>query len=624
MKKTKLASAATRGDASDLKPGDKCWFAYYNHADRTAEGAGVFQGRIVSTKGDKIVVDVDVDDTENDATPDMVFPHTKEGKKQAQAFLATALMSLGSSAESGAMPAARAKNGKNGKASGAVIGFEEKLWLAADKLRGSLDPAEYKHVVLGLIFLKYISDAFELKYKALEAAGDDPEERLEYEAENVFWVPEKARWSYLQKQAKLPSIGKLIDDAMLAIESENVALKQTLPKEYARPALDKHRLGELIDLLSGVELIEQANKTKDVLGRVYEYFLSKFASAEGRLGGDFYTPQSVVRVMVEMIEPTKGRVFDPCCGSGGMFVQSEKFVEAHGGNADDISIYGQEFNATTWRLAKMNLAIRGISSNLGQTFADSFHNDLHKALKAEYVLANPPFNVSDWGGEKLKDDVRWKDYGTPPAGNANFAWMQHILHHLKPEVGVGAVVMANGSMSSQQSGEGAIRQKMVEADVVDCLVAMPGQLFYATQIPVCIWVFSKGKKGGQFRKRSNEVLFIDARKMGFLVDRVHRELSDEDIDKIARTYHAWRGEKGAGKYEDVAGFCKSATRDEIASHGYVLTPGRYVGAEEVETDGEPFDVKMKRLTKTLAEQLAEGHKLEKEIRKNLASLGYEL
>jgi type I restriction enzyme M protein len=394
-----------------------------------------------------------------------------------------------------------------------------------------------------------------------------------------------------------------------------------LPREYARPALDKHRLGELIDLLSGVALHDKENPTKDVLGRVYEYFLSKFASAEGRLGGDFYTPQSVVRVMVEMIEPMKGRVFDPCCGSGGMFVQSEKFLEAHGGSATDISVFGQEFNATTWRLAKMNLAIRGIESNLGATFADSFRNDLHKGLKAEYVLANPPFNISDWGGDKLKEDVRWQ-FGVPPAGNANFAWMQHILHHLHPDKGVGAVVMANGSMSSQQSGEGTIRQAMVDKDVVDCLVAMPGQLFYATQIPVCVWVFAKNKAAAPYRKRKGEVLFIDARKLGTLVDRVHRELSDEDIARIARTYHAWRGEKGAGKYADEAGFCKAAKLEEIASHGYVLTPGRYVGAEEVEEDGEPFDAKMKRLTATLAQQFAEGQKLEKEIKKNLASLGY--
>ncbi|KYF49132.1 hypothetical protein BE08_43080 [Sorangium cellulosum] len=503
------------------------------------------------------------------------------------------------------------------------MGFEEKLWLAADKLRGSLDPAEYKHVVLGLIFLKYISDAFEAKHAELVEEGEDAEDRDQYLAENIFWVPPKARWSALQKQAKQPEIGVLIDQAMDAIERENSSLRQTLPRDYARPALDKHRLGELIDLLSGVELHEAQNRTKDVLGRVYEYFLSKFASAEGRLGGDFYTPQSVVRVMVEMIEPLKGRVFDPCCGSGGMFVQSEKFLEAHGGKAGDISIFGQEFNATTWRLAKMNLAIRGIEANLGNTWADSFRNDLHKPLKAEYVLANPPFNVSDWGGDKLREDARWV-YGTPPVGNANFAWMQHILHHLSPERGVGAVVMANGSMSSMQSGEAAIRQKMVEEDVVDCMVALPGQLFYATQIPVCIWVFAKNKAAGGLRRRKGEVLFIDARKMGTMVDRVHREFSDEDIARIARTYHAWRGEKDAGKYTDEPGFCKLAKKDEIAGHGYVLTPGRYVGAEEAEDNGEPFEEKMKRLTAALAEQFAEGAGLEKEIRENLRGLGYAL
>ena len=541
--------------------------------------------------------------------------------EQARAKHGAASRAAGATGAAG--PAKRARGAKSGKAtktSGAVIGFEEKLWLAADKLRGSLDPAEYKHVVLGLIFLKYISDAFELKHEALVAEGEDPEDRDHYLADNVFWVPATARWTALQAQAKLPTIGKKIDDAMEAIEQANDSLRQTLPREFARPGLDKQRLGELLDLLSGVALHDPENPTKDILGRVYEYFLSKFASAEGRLGGDFYTPQSVVRTMVEMIEPTKGRVYDPCCGSGGMFVQSEKFLEAHGGHAGDISIFGQEFNATTWRLAKMNLAIRGIEANLGHTFADTFKNDLHSTLKAEYVLANPPFNVSDWGGP-LKDDVRWK-FGVPPAGNANFAWMQHILHHLHPERGVGAVVMANGSMSSQQSGEGAIRQAMVERDVVDCLVAMPGQLFYATQIPVCVWIFAKNKAAAPLRKRKGEVLFLDARKLGTLVDRVHRELSDEDIARIARTYHAWRGEKGAGKYADEAGFCKSATLEEIASHGYVLTPGRYVGAEEVEEDGEPFDAKMKRLTATLAQQFAEGQKLEKKIRKNLASLGY--
>ncbi|HVY46694.1 MAG TPA: N-6 DNA methylase [Minicystis sp.] len=524
----------------------------------------------------------------------------------------------------GAAPSAKApKPAKTAaKSSGAVIGFEEKLWLMADKLRGHLDPAEYKHVVLGLIFLKYVSDAFEAKHAALVAEGENAEDKDQYEAENIFWVPPEARWSELKKSAKLPKIGTLIDAAMEAIEKENEPLRGTLSKDFARPALDKQRLGELIDLLSDVELHDAKNPTKDVLGRVYEYFFMKFASAEGRLGGDFYTPQSVVRTMVELIEPMKGRVFDPCCGSGGMFVQSERFLKAHGGRVDDISVFGQEFNAGTWRLAKQNLAIRGIPANLGPRWADSFRDDLHKGLKADYVLANPPFNVSDWGGDKLRDDVRWKDYGAPPVGNANFAWMQHILWHLTPQRGVGAVVMANGSMSSQQSGEGAIRQKMVEADVVDCLVAMPGQLFYATQIPVCLWVFARNKSAPPLRKRKGEVLFIDARKLGTLVDRVHRELSDEDIARIAGAYHAWRGEKGAGRYEDVPGFCKAATLEEIASHGYVLTPGRYVGAEDAPDDGEPFDAKMKRLTATLKEQFAEGERLEKEIRKNLASLGY--
>lgn len=516
----------------------------------------------------------------------------------------------------------KAKGSKktNGAASsGAVIGFEEKLWLAADKLRGSMDPGEYKHVVLGLVFLKYISDAFVERYDAVAKDPDaDPEDRDHYIAENVFWVPKDARWSEIQKAAKQPTIGVLIDRAMEAIEKENASLKNTLPKEYARPTLDKERLGGLIDLLSGVGLVEGAHRTKDLLGRVYEYFLAKFASQEGRLGGDFYTPSSVVRVLVEMIEPTRGRVFDPCCGSGGMFVQSEKFLEAHGGKAGDISVFGQESNATTWRLAKLNLAIRHIEANLA--WGDSFRNDQHKTLKADFVLANPPFNISDWGGEHLRNDVRWT-YGAPPVGNANFAWLQHIAHHLAPS-GVAGVVLANGSMSSQQSGEGAIRKAMVEADLVDCMVALPGQLFYATQIPVCLWFLAKDKAAKPFRDRRKEILFIDARKLGTLVDRVHRELSDEDIARIARTYHAWRGEKGAGTYADVAGFCKSATLEEVGAHDFVLTPGRYVGAEEIADDDEPFDAKMKRLVKELETQLAEGARLDAEIRKNLRSLGY--
>lgn len=510
--------------------------------------------------------------------------------------------------------------------SDALVGFEEKLWQMADKLRNNMDAAEYKHVVLGLIFLKYISDAFEEKYAALvadKASGADPEDPDEYRADNIFWVPAEARWSHLQGNATQTTIGRLIDDAMIAIEAQNKALKGVLPKDYGRPALDKTRLGELINLVGTIGLGDKENRSRDVLGRVYEYFLTKFAAAEGKNGGQFYTPRGVVRVLVEMLAPYKGRVLDPACGSGGMFISSEKFVEAHGGRVGDISIYGQESNHTTWRLAKLNLAIRGIDANI--VHGDTFHSDGHKDLKADYVLANPPFNDSDWGQARLKDDVRWK-YGLPPAGNANFAWVQHFLHHLAP-AGIAGFVLANGSMSSQQSGEGEIRKAIIEADLVDCMVALPGQLFYSTQIPVCLWFLARDKKNGlggrgkKMRNRQKETLFIDARKLGTLVDRVHRELSDDDIAKIADTYHRWRGD-GEGKYEDVAGFCKSATTDEIASHQFVLTPGRYVGAEEVEDDGEPFDEKMKRLVATLEEQFAEGARLETEIRKNLRGLGY--
>jgi type I restriction enzyme M protein len=425
--------------------------------------------------------------------------------------------------------------------SAANLGFEQQLWQAADKLRNNLDAAEYKHVVLGLIFLKYISDAFEEKRAALEAertAGADPEDPDEYRADNIFWVPKEARWAHLQGAAKQPTIGKLVDDAMVAIERDNPTLKGVLPKDYARPALDKQRLGELIDLVAKIALGDKQNRSRDLLGRVYEYFLSSFASAEGKKGGQFYTPQCVVRLLVEMLAPYRGRVYDPCCGSGGMFVSSEKFVEAHGGRIGDISIYGQESNPTTWRLAKMNLAIRGIDANLGGEWGDSFHKDQHKDLKADYVLANPPFNDSDWGGRRLRADVRWK-YGLPPAGNANFAWVQHFVHHLTP-AGLAGFVLANGSMSSQQSGEGEIRKAMVEADLVDCMVACPGQLFYSTQIPVCLWFLSRDKKNGRFRHRCRrkETLFIDARKLGTMIDRVHRELTDEDIARIADTYHA--------------------------------------------------------------------------------------
>ena len=513
------------------------------------------------------------------------------------------------------------KNKNDSTKNGATLGFEATLWAAADKMRNNMDAAEYKHVVLGLIFLKYISDAFQERHDSLKVEPHaDVEDPDEYRAENVFWVPKEARWSFLQAKAKQPEIGKLIDKAMEAIERDNPTLKGVLPKDYARPALDKQQLGELIDLIGTIGLGDKENRSKDILGRVYEYFLSMFASAEGKRGGQFYTPRCVVRVLVEMLAPYKGRVFDPCCGSGGMFVSSEKFVEAHGGRAGDISIYGQESNPTTWKLAKMNLAIRGIDINLGPEHANSFHRDLHPDLKADFVLANPPFNDSDWGGDRLAKDARWK-YGTPPPGNANFAWVQHFIHHLAP-TGISGFVLANGSMSSNQSGEGDIRRKIIEADLVDCMVALPGQLFYSTQIPVCLWFLARNKKNGWFRDRRGETLFIDARKMGTLIDRVHRELTDEDIARIAGTYHAWRGDKEAGKYEDVPGFCKAAKTDEIAGHGHVLTPGRYVGAEEVEEDDEPFADKMKRLVAQLEGQFAESAKLEKEIRKNLKGLGY--
>lgn len=511
------------------------------------------------------------------------------------------------------------KEKQNGN--GAKLGFEEKLWQAADKQRGHIDAAEYKHVVLGLIFLKYISDSFQELFDQLCADEyADPEDRDEYTAENIFWVAKDARWSYLQSKAKAPEIGKLIDEGMEAIERDNPSLKGVLPKDYGRPALDKRLLGELMDLIGTIGLGDKDSRSKDILGRVYEYFLGQFASAEGKNGGQFYTPRCVVEVLVEMLEPYKGRVFDPCCGSGGMFVQSEKFVLAHGGRIGDISIYGQESNPTTWKLCKMNLAIRGIEGNLGGHHADSFHNDQHKDLKADFILANPPFNISDWGGDRLREDSRWC-YGTPPTGNANYAWVQHFISHLAPH-GIAGFVLANGSMSSNTSGEGEIRKSLIEADLVDCMVALPGQLFYNTQIPACLWFVTRTKKNSGFRDRRGETLFIDARKLGVLIDRVHRELPAEEVGRIARTYHAWRGEKEAGKYEDVPGFCKSATLEEIKGHGYVLTPGRYVGAEEVEDDGEPFEEKMGRLVKTLHEQFAESARLEQEIRTNLQHLGF--
>lgn len=508
------------------------------------------------------------------------------------------------------------------ESTGAKLGFEEKLWQMADKLRNNMDAAEYKHVVLGLLFLKYISDAFEEKYQELlNEEYADPEDRDEYLASNIFWVPKEARWENIKKNAKQPTIGQIIDNAMVAIEKENKSLKGVLPKNYSRPELDKTKLGELIDLFS-FKVGDSESRAKDVLGRVYEYFLSKFASAEGKNGGEFYTPQSVVKLLVEMIEPYKGRVYDPCCGSGGMFVQSERFVEAHQGKIGDISIYGQESNPTTWRLCKMNLAIRGIDGNIGEHHADTFHNDLHKELRADYILANPPFNVKDWGGDKLVDDARWK-YGIPPVNNANYAWIQHIVSKLAPS-GIAGFVLANGSLSTSTSSEFEIRKNLVNADLIDCIVALPGQLFYSTQIPVCLWFITKNKKAKGYRDRRGEILFIDARKLGHMVDRTHKELSDEDIRKIADTYHAWRGQKDAGEYEDVKGFCKSATIDEVREHEYILTPGRYVGIEEIQEDDEPFEDKMTRLTEELAELFAKSRHLEEEIRKNLGGIGWEI
>ena len=514
-------------------------------------------------------------------------------------------------------------NGDSSKNSnGGNLGFEAEMFKAADKLRGNMEPSDYKHVALGLIFLKYISDAFEAKHKALLAEDAlAAEDKDEYLAENVFWVPKEARWSHLQAHAKLPTIGTLIDDAMRAIEKDNESLKGVLPKDYARPALNKVMLGELIDLISGIALNEEGSRSKDILGRVYEYFLGQFAGAEGKRGGEFYTPRSVVRVLVEMLEPYSGRVYDPCCGSGGMFVQSEKFVQEHGGRIADIAIYGQESNYTTWRLAKMNLAVRGIDSDIRWNNEGSFHKDELRDLKADYILANPPFNISDWGGDRLREDVRWK-FGAPPVGNANYAWLQHIFHHLAPN-GTAGVVLANGSMSSNQSGEGDIRKAMIEADAVDCMVALPGQLFYSTPIPACLWFLARNKNPGKgLRDRRGQILFIDARKLGVLVDRTRRELTDEEVKKIADTYHAWRGEPNAGEYADVAGFCKSASLEDIQKHGHILTPGRYVGAADQEDDSEPFEEKMLRLASQWREQRTQAAELDAAIEANLKHLGF--
>ncbi len=504
--------------------------------------------------------------------------------------------------------------------------FEKTLFKAADKLRKNMDAAEYKHIVLGLIFLKYISDSFEALYAKLEAGkgkyeGADPEDKDEYRGENVFWVPQIARWSYLHSRAKQPTIGKDIDNAMEALEKENPTLKGVLPKVFARPNLDKASLGGLIDLIGNIALGDEASKSKDLLGRVYEYFLGEFASLEGKKGGQFYTPKSIVQTMVEMIEPYKGRVYDPCCGSGGMFVMSEKFVQQHRGKIDDISIYGQESNQTTYHLCRMNLAIRGIDgSQVKWNNEGSFLKDAHPDLKADYILANPPFNDSDWSGELLRKDARWQ-YGVPPTGNANYAWMQHMVYHLSPR-GIMGLVLANGSLSSNTSGEGDIRKNIVEADLVDCIVALPKQLFYNTGIPACLWFLSRKKAGNGDRKRQGEILFIDAGEVGHLIDRTHRVFTDEDIARIAVTYHEWR--KEGGKYEDIKGFCKSATLDDVEKHKFVLTPGRYVGVPDGVDDGVPFDEKMKQLTGELKGQLDEEQQLNAEIKKQLKKVGYEL
>lgn len=513
------------------------------------------------------------------------------------------------------------------------------LWAAADKLRSSMDAAEYKHIVLGLIFLKYISDAFEEQRERLkemfsdessEFYFDNPkdreaelEERDYYMMDNVFWVPDAARWETIRSEAKQSDIGNRIDVALEAIENENPVLKGILDKRFGRAQLEPGRLGELIDLISTIGF-GSGERAKDVLGDVYEYFLGQFASAEGRKGGQFYTPASVVKLLVEVLAPDKGKVYDPCCGSGGMFVQSERFLESHGGQRGDMSIYGQEANPTTWRLVAMNLAIRGLDFNLGTEPADTFHRNQHPDLRAEYTLANPPFNISDWGGDRLVDDPRWV-YGTPPASNANYAWLQHILWHSAPQ-GQAGVVLANGSMSSQQSGEGNIRKAMIESDVVEVMVALPPQLFFNTQIPACLWFLTKDK-GSRGRDRQGEVLFIDARKLGRMETRVNRVLDDEDIQKVAETVHLWREDRHApeGKtYEDVPGFCKLATIKEIKAHDFVLTPGRYVGAEEVEDDDEEFAEKMERLTAGLSEQMEKGVELDAQIRERLGALGYEL
>lgn len=493
----------------------------------------------------------------------------------------------------------------------AEIGFEEQIWKAADKLRGNIDASEYKNVVLGLIFLKYISDKFEQRYQELVDEGEGFEEdRDEYTYQNIFFVPQEARWETIAAAAHTPEIGKVIDNAMRLIESENDTLKGVLPKNFARQELDKRRLGEVVDLFTNVRMAEKGD-TRDILGRTYEYCLAKFAEKEGKNAGEFYTPACVVKTLVEVIQPLHGRVYDPCCGSGGMFVQSAEFIKRHSGNISDISVFGQESNPTTWKMATMNLAIRGIPADLGKFNADTFFNDCHKNERFDFILANPPFNLKDWGGDKLKDDPRW-DYGIPPEGNANFAWLQHMIHHLSRNGRIG-MVLANGSLSSQTSGEGDIRKNIVEADLVEGIIAMPGQLFYSTQIPVSLWIINKAKT------QSRQTLFVDAREMGTMVTRKLREFTDDDIAKVAQAFTDFR----EGKLEPIKGFCAAVSTDDIAKQDYILTPGRYVGIADVEEDDEPFDDKMKRLTGELSDLFKESDRLQEQIKKNLEAIGYD-
>ena len=506
----------------------------------------------------------------------------------------------------------RQEKNRMANSSTAKIGFEEKIWEAADILRGNMDAAEYKHVVLGLIFLKYISDKFEERYRELKEEDDDVEDKDAYTEKNIFFVPKSARWKVIAKAAHKEEIGTVIDNAMRAIEKENKRLKDILPKNYARNELDTRRLGNVVDLFSNIQMTDHGTE-KDILGRTYEYCLQQFASKEGKRGGEFYTPSCMVRTLVAVLKPTaESRIYDPCCGSGGMFIQSERFVEEHSTHRGTVSIYGQDSNPTTRKLAMMNLAIRGIEANLGSYSADTFHNDLHPLLKADFILANPPFNLSDWNDGSLNDDPRWK-YGLPPSGNANFAWLQHLIHHLSPNGKIG-MVLANGSLSSQSGGEGDIRRRILEDDLVEAIIAMPTQLFYTTQIPVSLWFISRNKK------QKGKTLFIDARKMGTMVNRRLREMTTEDIAKIAATFEAF----DEGKLEDIKGFCAAVTTEDIAKQDYILTPGRYVGIEEQEDDGEPFEEKMVRLTSELSEMFKRSHELEDEIRRRLGAFGYEI